>query len=1196
MSIIVTRAGKGSPLTNNEVDANFVNLNTDKIQVTGTPVNGYTILWDSATSTWVPGASDTYPSAGIANSTGTAWGTSYSTSGSGTVVALATSAALTTPAITGGSVDNATIGSTTRNTIAGTTELIGPAASANFTRFPGALAVVSNTDAGIQQNESLNVGVMAEAVSSNTTWGSGLYGAGYTNTVGNGRGTGVTGEGHVSAATDTGVAVGVRGYAKDVHTGNYNIGLYGDAENGDTGLTYGGNVSLFLANGNIVTSSAAAKSWYLGGNLIFDGQGTAKTISATNGAVISVSSGITGTLPAANGGTGLSSLGTGVATFLGTPSSANLLAAVTDETGTGALVFATSPTLVTPALGTPSALVGTNITGTAANFNINGTVGATTPSTGNFTALTENGVAVVIQSDIGTAPNQIPLNGTLGSMAFQDEENINFTGGTGALSSLNIAAISAQLNVSALDIFVYDTSKDSDGGLWRKRTQHTSWYNEPLNTATRGSRREFPAVAVIVATANTLYVLDGDDPALPMWMIFLPGGILDWPTSTHYRMAVSAVNGGIVVVTEDGGEWFRFIDDTTYIIYNSLTYNVTSDRSIANRNGATAYNGEGNAINTYAVGSYNMYDVDMTVLQNAPIDAATSLPVPTIAIALSTGVSIIQNTGRVTNITCNNASYTVSRKVTFLDGYGIGLSLENSTAAAEDSFYVFNQIPQTSTVITVDSKSGSPISADAFYSVQFINTANVNLFINGSDAGNRAITKADRLNFGNSYGLTRIAENKSNPSTGMTNFVASKYNSGWMPGNIKGAWLSDNTAETILGTDLYGGVTYNDSGRLASYTYTNGSNTATLTYSSGTDGYLVLNLPALVIGKAYIITFTGNQTYTPTPGYSNFIRVVSTSAVLAQVFDADQGKVATTLSFIAQGSTAGFHTVNIYSKYVGTLTVTFSITEAVLDRSMNLKGLRVFGLITKTPVATNADLVQYGEFGTASYLQQPYNGDLDFGTGDFCYMGWFKSNTGTGGNQPLFWRGMTDANSYAMIEPYIRSDGRVDVLTRNRAETYSYFTSTTNILSQTWRFWCMVRRSGVMYWYIDGKFDGSAVNTQDITPLASKGIFEIGSDVGKGKALPGTVALYRVSATPPSDAQIAKMYNDEKYLFQENSKAVLYGTSDAVTALAYDADTQLLHVGTSSGRSVFDGLRRVDNTTTAVSAAISAADGLVAEN
>lgn len=52
-------------------------------------------------------------------------------------------------------------------------------------------------------------------------------------------------------------------------------------------------------------------------------------------------------LPVANGGTGLTSLAAGVTTFLTTPSSANLAALLTDETGTGANVFATSPTLVT---------------------------------------------------------------------------------------------------------------------------------------------------------------------------------------------------------------------------------------------------------------------------------------------------------------------------------------------------------------------------------------------------------------------------------------------------------------------------------------------------------------------------------------------------------------------------------------------------------------------------------------------------------------------------------------------------------------------------------------------------------------------------------------------------------------------------------------------------------------------------------
>jgi hypothetical protein len=53
--------------------------------------------------------------------------------------------------------------------------------------------------------------------------------------------------------------------------------------------------------------------------------------------------------------TGISGLGTGVAAFLATPSSANLATAVTGETGSGALVFATSPTLVTPVLGVATA-------------------------------------------------------------------------------------------------------------------------------------------------------------------------------------------------------------------------------------------------------------------------------------------------------------------------------------------------------------------------------------------------------------------------------------------------------------------------------------------------------------------------------------------------------------------------------------------------------------------------------------------------------------------------------------------------------------------------------------------------------------------------------------------------------------------------------------------------------------------------
>ena len=130
--------------------------------------------------------------------------------------------------------------------------------------------------------------------------------------------------------------------------------------------------------------------------------------------------------------------------------------------------------------------------------------------------------------------------------------------------------------------------------------------------------------------------------------------------------------------------------------------------------------------------------------------------------------------------------------------------------------------------------------------------------------------------------------------------------------------------------------------------------------------------------------------------------------------------------------------------------------------------------------------------------------------------------------------------------------------------------------------------------WVNGVLKDTETNTSTLThddaPLL------VGRDENGGNPAENTsVCLLRASATAPSPEQIARIYNDEKHLFTENAQATLYGDSDAVTALAYDDSTNLLHVGTSAGRSVFQGLRRVDNTTTAVGAAISASNGLVAD-
>ena len=201
-------------------------------------------------------------------------------------------------------------------------------------------------------------------------------------------------------------------------------------------------------------------------------------------------------------------------------------------------------------------------------------------------------------------------------------------------------------------------------------------------------------------------------------------------------------------------------------------------------------------------------------------------------------------------------------------------------------------------------------------------------------------------------------------------------------------------------------------------------------------------------------------------------------------------------------------------------------------------------------------------------------------------MGWVKTTDGYG---RIMHRSDADGTpSYSMLV----TAGDIAFSTYDGSSSQIIGREVTN---DQWTHFVGVRHSsGLMELYVNGVLDTSSTltvrNMDSVDGAATLKIGQAGNN-----PITGSLALLRISATAPTAEQIAKIYNDERHLFQENAACTLYGINNEVKALAYDDDTELLHAGTSSGRSMFKGLQRVDNTTDAVGVAISASNDLVVE-
>ena len=306
------------------------------------------------------------------------------------------------------------------------------------------------------------------------------------------------------------------------------------------------------------------------------------------------------------------------------------------------------------------------------------------------------------------------------------------------------------------------------------------------------------------------------------------------------------------------------------------------------------------------------------------------------------------------------------------------------------------------------------------------------------------------------------------------------------------------------------------------------------------------------------------------------------------------------VAMITNAYNTGWHmTGNVISSCYIAQGLTSSITgsAAMLDFGYHLRNLDVVGTLTRAACATGSDLSCVSGFSGSNYARI-INASLNAGNPiNITMMGWIK---------------VTDLGGYSYLCSISNGSDGMGIAVYATDSTHggkAYFYDSTHgslvgdkgVNDGEWHHVCGVFScsSNRKLLYIDGVRQTnttapSNVNYSDLDTIAV-GHWCGGSGTDVSHTCRGSLALVKLGGTDLTDQQIKRIYEDEKKLFQPNAKAFLYGSSSGVTAIGYDEKKEIYHVGTSSGRSEFSGLSRINNTTTAVTTAISAYDGLIAE-
>lgn len=824
---------------------------------------------------------------------------------------------------------------------------------------------------------------------------------------------------------------------------------------------------------------------------------------------------------------------------------------------------------------------------------------------------------------IGNRPNQVPTNADLGTAAFLDSDNFAKKNLTGTIDGYQRKLqLTADSSSRAQKVFIYDTRLDSDGGAWRKRCGHTSWYNEKLNTPVRGSRREFPQVAIIADTGavdEQIVIYDGDDPNLPMWMVFTRQG--SWNTSgfggARDVTAIHAKNGLIAVgKTPYGYHSVNFISEN--IQFREDGYFRYLYGGIADRNN--------NLVTSEDMGSSGdllsdtITDIHMEVFDYAPIDPETGLPNPTVAISCTGGLNIINYDNVVSKITSSGGANYNNVVEAQLYKNGDVVWGQDGSGGSRPLFRInLRNHPSLGNTISYESivNDGNPQDKDASAN----HLAGLPVPYGGDYAGTAKYRRYKHLIWSTAVSETGFNILEQQPNSYQKNgYVASigkDWNTGYKAPDTMIATLCDTIRKPlnpaneqargqILETNksLWSfvggcGVSTNSS---FFYPGTDQSSVFTLSGAGGTN-YCQSPTFGVNAGESYVISMLVKENGSGTGGLNLEWYVYDGDGTTVSGFAPSWPLVNSankwtyvsrivTFSKTGSGAYIRIGADDNEQFYVDSVTMAPVIKNyATVYEGLYGQHHQQIGYLTKTPVAAGAELLGWSGWSSSNYvyIHPSYLTEMTNATISF----WYKGNSGH-----IF--GAYDKGTGDDCRVEFTSNQLRWAWTDTVATAYTMQCLDPDVSSvDRWHHAVCVKNGGRLILYKDGRKVNEAVNTNFEGTEPCRREIVIGARPDNfTENFNGEIALFRLSTSAKlTDQQIMAMYQDESKLFQRNAKCTLAGTSNSVTRCTFDEQTQTAHVIHQYHRSDFQGLVRVGETrheTTVVN--ISAVNGLILES